>query len=125
MDPISLLAAALASGLIQVGEKLLEKGIVDPALEPATELLKKWLQRPYRKVEEDQALREAIRAALEVAGVPTDDPDEVAGWLKRVGLDRLLAIEARALRALLRNPPEVLCRVGRDFHGCTYRPQGN
>jgi hypothetical protein len=42
MDPITLaVAVALAQGLVQVGTKLIEKGVVDPALEPATEQLKK------------------------------------------------------------------------------------
>ena len=38
MEPITTtaIAAALAQGLTQVGKKLLEKGVVDPALEPAT-----------------------------------------------------------------------------------------
>ena len=56
MDPITLLALALAGGLVQVAAKLLEKGFVEPALEPATERLKKWLQRGYRRAERDQAL---------------------------------------------------------------------
>ncbi len=98
MDPIALLATALAGAFSQVGAKLLEEGIVDPALEPATELLKKWLQRPYRRAEEDKALQDAVRAALEEAGVPTDDPDELIGWLKRVGLDQLQAERNDELR---------------------------
>jgi hypothetical protein len=35
MDPITVaIAVALAQGLVQVGGKLLEKGVVEPALEP-------------------------------------------------------------------------------------------
>jgi len=98
MDPITLLAVALAKGLAQVGKKLLEEGIITPALEPAIGLLKKWLQRPYRDAEKDEELRKVVEAALKAAGVPTDDPDEVVAWLKRVGLDRLQAKRNDALR---------------------------
>jgi formylglycine-generating enzyme required for sulfatase activity len=98
MEPITLLALALAQGLVQVGGKLLEKGVVDPTLEPASERLEAWIQRGYRRAEEDQALQEAVESALEAAGVETDDPDEVSGWLKRVGLDRLEAEGNDALR---------------------------
>ena len=89
MDPITLLALALASGLVQVGTKLLEKGIIEPALEPATELLEKWVQRGYRRAEKDRSLLKAVRAALKEVGAPADDPDDLIRWLKRAGLDRL------------------------------------
>ena len=56
MGPITLIAVALAWGLVQVGNKLL----VEPALEPATELLEKWVQRGYRRAEKDQALLKAV-----------------------------------------------------------------
>jgi len=98
MDPVTLLVLAIAKGLTQVGTELLRKGIVAPALEPATERLKKWIQRPYRRAEEDQALRKAVREALEQVGVPTDDEDEVVRWLKVVGLDRLQAERDDGLR---------------------------
>ena len=98
MDPITLLAIALTTGLIQVGDKLLEKGIIEPALKPATDLLEKWVQKPHRRAEKDQALLKAVQSALEQAGVPTDDPDQVTRWLKRVGLDRLAAERNGPLR---------------------------
>ena len=98
MDPITAFALALAGGLVQVGSKLLEKGIVEPALKPATELLEKWVQSAPGRAEKDQALLKAVRSALEQAGAPTDDPDDLIRWLKRVGLDRLTAERNDALR---------------------------
>ena len=98
MDPTTLLALALARGLVQVGSKLLEKGVADPALEPMTRLLEKWVQRGPRRAEKDQALLKAVQSALKEASAPTDDPDQVVRWLKRVGLDRLEAERNAPLR---------------------------
>ena len=48
MDPITIaIALALAGGLGQVGGKLLEKGVIEPALEPSAEKLKNWLTHPF------------------------------------------------------------------------------
>ncbi|MDY7078064.1 MAG: SUMF1/EgtB/PvdO family nonheme iron enzyme [Chloroflexota bacterium] len=98
MDPVTSIALAIAGGLVQVGGKLLEKGIVEPALKPATKLLEKWVQRGHRRAEKDQALLKAVRSALEQAGAPTDDTDDLVRWLKRVGLNRLTAERNDALR---------------------------
>ena len=98
MEPITALALALAGGLSQVGGKLLEKGVVEPALKPATERLEKWVQRGYSQAKEDQALQKAVQSALEQAGAPTEDTDDLIRWLKRVGLDRLTAERNDALR---------------------------
>ncbi len=99
MDPITVaIAMALAQGLVQVGSRLIEKGVVDPALEPATERLKKLVGRGYRKAKGDQALQRAVQAALAEAGAPADDEDAVVRWLKGVGLDRLTAERNDALR---------------------------
>ncbi|RMF27097.1 MAG: hypothetical protein D6759_18320, partial [Chloroflexi bacterium] len=98
MDPITGLVAVLGPALWDVAKKLLEKGVVDPALEPAIGLLKTRVQRPYRDAEKDEALRGAIKAALEAAGAPTDDPDDLVRWLQQVGLRRLQAEQNDALR---------------------------
>jgi formylglycine-generating enzyme required for sulfatase activity len=99
MDPITLaIAVALAQGLVQVGTKLAEKGVVDAALEPATERLKKLVGRGYQKAKADQALQKAVQTALAEAGAPADDEDAVVRWLKGVGLDRLTAERNDALR---------------------------
>jgi formylglycine-generating enzyme required for sulfatase activity len=97
MDPVSLLALGLGAGLVQVASKLGEM-VVEPALEPAQELLKARLQRGFRRVEKDQELRSAVRAALKDAGAPLDDDNQVAAWLQRSGLARLGAEGAHALR---------------------------
>jgi formylglycine-generating enzyme required for sulfatase activity len=98
MDPIAMLSAALGQGLVLVGKKLVEKGVIEPGLEPATGPMKAWIRRAYGRAAEDPALRRAVQSALEEAGVDTDDPDAVSGWLKRVGLDRLEAKGNDALR---------------------------
>ncbi len=98
MEPITLLTQALIGGLLQVASKLLEKGILDPALEPLAEPLKERIQRGPRQVAQNRAMLKATQAALAEAGVPTDDPDQVTRWLKRVGLDRLGAKQNDALR---------------------------
>jgi hypothetical protein len=41
MDPIAVLTVALAQGIVQVGTRLAEEGIVKPALKPAAGLLEK------------------------------------------------------------------------------------
>jgi len=99
MEPITaIIAVALAQGLVQVGSKLLEKGVVEPALEPAAEKLKQLVQRGYQDAKEDKALLNAVQAALSEAGAPTDDEDDLRRWLKAVSLDRLTAGKNDALR---------------------------
>ena len=98
MDPIAALTLALVGGLAQIAGKLLEKGFLDPTLEPATRLLEKWIQRPYRRAEKDKKLQDAVRTALKAAGAPADDPDDLLRWVKQVGLDRLAAERNDALR---------------------------
>ena len=99
MDPITIaIAVALAQGLVQVGSKLLEKGVVEPALEPATGGLKRLVQRGYQNAKADTALLNAVQAALAEAGAPADDEDDLRRWLKAVSLDRLTAGRNDALR---------------------------
>ena len=70
MEPITTaaIAAALGAGLAQVGNKLIEKGVVEPALEPATEKLKNFVQRGHQQtaqeIKTDQALLKAVETAL-------------------------------------------------------------
>jgi hypothetical protein len=99
MDPITVaIAVALAQGLVQVGGKLIDKGVVEPALEPATEKLKRLVQRGYQGAKEDQALLSTVQAALAEAGAPADDEGNLRRWLKTVSLDRLTAGKNQALR---------------------------
>jgi len=99
MDPITIaIATALAQGLVQVGGKLLEKGVVEPALEPATGELKRLVQRGPQSAKTDKALLNAVQTALAEAGAPTEDEDDLRRWLKAVSLDRLTAEKNEALR---------------------------
>jgi hypothetical protein len=99
MVPIfAAIAVALAGGLIQVGGKLIDKGMVEPALEPTTDRLKKLVQRGYRQAKDDQALLKAVQTALAEAGAPAGDEDALVRWLKGVGLDRLTSQRNDALR---------------------------
>ena len=110
MDPIALLVRALLGGLLQVATRLAEKAVVDPALEPATKLLKKWVQRGVKNAEQDKGLRAAIRSALAAAGAPVEkDDDDLLRWLQRVGLDVLSAKPNQALRAQVARAVLAFC----------------
>ncbi len=68
MDPFLLsLAVAIASGISTVGSTLIQKGVVDPALEPAIEKLKHLAQGGVKGIEKNEALVAAILAAIEDA----------------------------------------------------------
>ncbi len=119
MELIVLLGVALANGLVQVGSKLVEKGVVEPALEPATERLKKWLQRGYKRAEKDKGLLGAVRDALKEAGAPAEDDDAFERWFKGLALYHLTderndGLRRQVARALLAftdpkaDPPEDL-----------------
>lgn len=98
MDPITIaIAMALAGGLGQVGGKLLEKGVVEPALEPASDKLKSWLQRPYQKTEEDRALLGAIQTAFQQIGLPEEE-SKARQYLLNLGFDQLQAKDNAPLR---------------------------
>jgi formylglycine-generating enzyme required for sulfatase activity len=91
MDPITVaIAVALAQGLVQVGGKLLEKGVVEPTLEPATEGLKRLVQRGYQGAEEKKALLSAVQTAFREIGAPKEE-DDVRRYLLNLGFDRLQA----------------------------------
>ena len=67
MDPFLLsLALAVATGILTIAGKLVDKG-VDAALEPAVERIKKRLQAGAEDAEIDVALAQAILAAMENA----------------------------------------------------------
>ena len=88
-----LLALALASGLKDVGKEL-----VKPLLTPAREQIEDAVLRGYRKAKSDQALQNAIARALDAAGAPQHDEDALLKWGKEMGLARLQAKNAVALR---------------------------
>ncbi|MCB0213501.1 MAG: SUMF1/EgtB/PvdO family nonheme iron enzyme [Anaerolineae bacterium] len=98
MDPITIaIATALGMGLAQVGNNLIEKGIIEPALDPSTDRLKKWLQRGYKAAEADQTLQQAVQAALVGVGMPAE-AGEARRYLLNLGFDQLQADDNSALR---------------------------
>lgn len=66
IDPATLaaLVAVLGPALIKVLEKLADKGIVDPALEPLTKNLKAWMMGKYDKAKADKDLLTAMQKSL-------------------------------------------------------------
>ena len=68
MEPISTAAIlfALGGGMAQVGGKLIEKGIVEPALAPAIKRLEGWVKGGITtKEQEIELAKERIAAVLE------------------------------------------------------------
>ena len=122
MEPFALLlASALAPAIVEVS-KALGDLIVKPALESAGELIKVWLQKPYRQKERDLKLKKAIENALKASGVSVEDEDKLLEWAKRTGLERLTSIPSAALRRQLAQavlfytdpnaaPPEALIQA--------------
>jgi len=101
MDPITIaLAAALGKGLVGVGKLLVEKGLLEeglakPLAEPVRQQVERWVNKPL----DERALQQAFVAALDALDEPIgEDEDKVAAWLKKVGLDRLVAKQNDALR---------------------------
>lgn len=96
MDPITM--TLFSAALFEVGKKLAEKGIVDPALEKGLEPFKSWLTKGYDNRKADVDLQKAFSDAIKELNAPVDEPDALVNWLKRVGLDRLQAPKNDELR---------------------------
>ena len=74
MDPLFLsLAWVVATGISTVAGKLIEKGVVEPAIEPATEQIKRRVQKGIKGIEKNDALARAILAAVEDAAGQSDE----------------------------------------------------
>jgi formylglycine-generating enzyme required for sulfatase activity len=101
MEPFS--TALLAAALFEAGKTLVEKGIVDPALEKVLEPLKAWLTRGYDAKKADRELRDAFVQVIKDSGSSVESTDDIATWLKNVGLDRLQAPKNDALRKQVAN----------------------
>ena len=68
MDPFFLaLAIAIARGVSTVAGRLIDKGVIDTALEPAADKLKQLVQGGVKGIEKDNALVCAILMAIEQA----------------------------------------------------------
>lgn len=91
------LAAAIGAGLTQIGGKVLDKGVLDPALEPLNKFIGQKLTRPLRKKQKDKGLQEAVEKALETLDLPTAS-DNIADYALQLGFDKLLADGSDALR---------------------------
>lgn len=97
MDHISVatIAAALAQGLVEVARRLVEQAVVEPALEPATQTLKQWVQHRYRKTKDDETLQKVVQTALQ------EVENDLGRLVLQARLDRLQSKEGRALRQQL------------------------
>lgn len=101
MEPFS--TALLSAALYEAGKKLVEKGIVEPALEKGLEPVKSWLTKGYDAKKADQELRDAFTAAIKNSGASIKSDEGISSWLKNVGLDRLQAPKNEALRKQVAN----------------------
>jgi formylglycine-generating enzyme required for sulfatase activity len=59
--------AALGQGLVKALEKLIEKGVIDPALEKGTLPLSRWITHWYENEETRKETRESLRKAVNAA----------------------------------------------------------
>jgi len=96
MEPFS--TALLATALFEAGKALVEKGIVDPALEKGLEPVKSWLTKGYDAKKSDKELLNAFVEVIKASNPSVESSEDMADWLKNVGLDRLQAPKTNALR---------------------------
>jgi formylglycine-generating enzyme required for sulfatase activity len=70
MDPatLALLVSGLGAGLGAAFTKLLDKGLIDPALDTGLEALREWLKRGYNQKKDEAGLRKAVEAAIQPTG---------------------------------------------------------
>jgi formylglycine-generating enzyme required for sulfatase activity len=90
--------ALFAAALVEVAKKLAEKAIVEPTLEKGLEPFTGWLTGGFDAKKADTDLQKAFKSATQEIGAPADEEDNLANWLKGVGLDRLQAPKNDALR---------------------------
>lgn len=113
MEPFSTaaIAAALGAGLWQVAQSLAQKAIIEPSLQPATEMIKKPLTRGYEAAKQDKALLTAVHKAFAAIDAPQDD-DALRRYARNLGFDQMQAESNAELReeiaraALLVNSPD-------------------
>lgn len=108
MDPVTLMAIGL--GLYKTLEKLLEKGVIDPALEKGLAPLRKWLTRGYDQKQAEAELLKPVQAAL--MAVPEND--KAQWWEAFALLNKHSLLAARFANAAIaqtsadREPPADL-----------------
>ncbi|MBI3915293.1 MAG: SUMF1/EgtB/PvdO family nonheme iron enzyme [Chloroflexi bacterium] len=98
MDPFILqLAGALAIGIATVGNKLIEKAVVEPLLKPAAEKIKLGLEAHIKPDKRDAEIAQAIRQAAKDAAKNKDDSVAVK-YMQRLSLQMLAEPENAGLR---------------------------
>lgn len=98
-DPaiVSAIATAVGNGLFFVGRKLVEKTVIEPAVDIPAAGMKERIQRGHRKSREDQALRRAVRQAFAAIDAP-EETEALERYAIQLGFDQLQAEANDALR---------------------------
>ncbi len=90
--------ALLTTALYEAGKTLVEKGVVDPALEKGLEPVKSWLTKGYDAKKADKELLTAFTEVIKSGNPSTESEEQVLVWLKNKGFDRLQSPKNHALR---------------------------
>ncbi len=93
---VAMLAAMLGPALFKAFEKVLEKGVVDPALEKGLEPFQKWLTGGYDRAKDAEALRGAVGAALD----DLEKDQQVGGYGRLVASLKLTGLDEKQLDLL-------------------------
>lgn len=88
----------LATALFEIAKTLAEKGVVDPAMEKGLSPITKWITGGFDRKKAEEELQKAFMEAIKSAGAPSSGDDNVAKWLKGMGLDRLQEKKNHLLR---------------------------
>lgn len=91
----------LSIALYEAGKKIVEAGIVDPALEKGMEPLSKWLTGRFDRKKAEEQLQSAFIDAIKKTQISTENKDDLSDWLKVVGLLKLQAENNHNLRMLV------------------------
>ncbi len=98
MDPFLLsLAVALGSGISTIAGTLLNKGVVEPALEPATEKLKHQVQSGFKAREKGESLASAVLSAIEDASGQEGESPAIE-YARRIRLHEIVEPGHESLR---------------------------
>jgi hypothetical protein len=98
MDPFLLsLAIALATGISNVAGRLIDRGVIEPALEPTVERIKRRVQGGVTALEKDDALVRAILAAIQDASMQKGEARAVK-YMRGMRLHEIVEPGNEALR---------------------------
>jgi formylglycine-generating enzyme required for sulfatase activity len=101
MEPFS--TALLATALFEAGKTLLEKAIIDPALEKGLDPFKSWLTKGYDAKKAEKELLNTFVEVIKASASSVESSEDISGWLKNVGLDRLQTPKNDVLRRQVAN----------------------